>query len=184
MIRPFTIALSVIASLAIAACAPGGEQAPAADDPADVSGAAGPTATSIVTPTVIVRVPVTPTPDPLSPIAAPDLPEVVVPAGASRTAFSPADETADANAEYTMPGLDTEALTAWFRAEMTKAGWTEDEERDGALIFLHGKQLSARYAGEGLKRTCTVFFDTGTAPEGGAAFSVVAEAPAIAAGAR
>jgi hypothetical protein len=177
------VALSLVAGLALAACGPGGAGAPASGPGGDPA-AAGAAATAVITPTVVARRPVTPTPDPLSAVPAADLPGVVVPAGATRTAFTAASAEADANADYTMPGTDTEALTAWFRTEMAKAGWKEDEERDGALIFLHGEQVSARYADEGLKRTCTVFFDAGSAPEGGTSFSIVAEAPVTETGGR
>ena len=52
------------------------------------------------------------------------------------------------------------------------------DERDGALFFEHGKDLSARFASEGLKRTASVYFDTVEDLEDGqTGFSIVVEAP-------
>jgi hypothetical protein len=112
--------------------------------------------------------------DPLSPVGSKPLPGVVVPAGATLVRFSPATADTDARADYAMEDADAEALAAWFLEELPQAGWGTGRDSDGALIFLHRDELSARHADEGLKRTLTVFLDS----VDDADFSLVVEAAA------
>jgi len=131
-------------------------------------------------PTAIRRLEPTPTPtldpaaDPLAPIELEALPGVPVPIGARVVEVVTATAESDARVDFALPeGTTTEAMTAWFRERMPEMGWEESDERDGAVIFLHTEQLSARHAGEGIERTAMVLFDT-LSDE--ADFTVLAEA--------
>ena len=67
-----------------------------------------------------------------------------------------ADEAADAQAEYHMPGADLDQMSEWFAAQLPKAGWGEPEDVDGALQFVHQTELGKRSAREGIKRHALV----------------------------
>jgi hypothetical protein len=177
MTRLFVAVTLFVATAALVAC---GGTAPGGSDPG-ADGSAATAATGAVTPTLVARLPATatptPPPDPLAPVASDKVPGVVVPAGAELVAFTPAVEDEDAAADYIVPGISDEDLSAWFLKQMPLHGWDDGEDRGGSLIFLHTTELSARFASEGLKRTATVHFDTIDAPEGATSFSILAEAP-------
>lgn len=150
----------------LAAC--GGQDAPA-DDAAAVD------ATPIPPPTIVARIPRTPTPtavDPLAVVPSAAIEGIVVPAGAELVDEAAATDDTDARADYRIEGVDAAELSEWFGAHMPDAGWGEPEERDGALVFIHTTQLSARHATVGQKRTATVFFGL----EEGADFTLLVEA--------
>lgn len=115
----------------------------------------------------------TPTPDPAAPVPSEAIPGIVVPAGAVLVGRVPAGAENDARADYRVDGIDPETLGAWFVAELPAAGWGEAEDRDGVLVFLHGTELSERYAGIGQKRTATLIL----APDEGIDFTLLVEAP-------
>lgn len=170
--RP-AVTAAVLAGFGLLAAACGGGKEPVA--PATPV-AEGPTATA----TVMRRREPTPTPtvdpaaNPLFPIELDALPGIAVPIGARAVEVIEATEDADARVDFELPPDTTvEEMTAWFREQMPEHGWEESEERDGALVFLHDDEISARYASEGLKRTATVLFDT---LSDDADFSVLAEA--------
>jgi hypothetical protein len=145
--------------------------------PAEAAGDAG------AQPTVVLRTGPTATPtvdpesEPLAPVESDRLPGVVIPAGAFLIEHSEASGEQDAVATFVIRGVDADELYDWFAEHMTAAGWDEPEDRDGTLIFLHGEQLSARFADEGLQRTATVFFESLGDLEKGTTFTLVVEAP-------
>lgn len=181
--RPATIALIAL-MVAAGACRDGGEDsAPVADSGGDAALPSpevteGPTAA----PTVVERIPPTATPtvdpaaEPFHPIESAELPGVPVPIGAELVDFSPASETTDARADFAMPEATDEEIAAWFLEWMPEHGWDAGEERDGGgLVFLHGEQLSERFATQGLERTATLVLET---LDDGIDFSLLVEAPA------
>jgi len=183
MTRLLLTTLALTLGIAVAACGGTPARDPAssgAGTPGGAAGAAATVGTAVVTPTVVARLPKpTATPDPLSPVTSTSLADIVVPLAAEVVRNTAADETTDAQVDYVIAGTDEDALRAWFREQLPKHGWVEDEERDGAVIFLHAKQLSARYADEGLKRTATLFLGTvEDVPAGSTGFTLVVEAPA------
>lgn len=132
--------------------------------------------------TLVARLPATATPtqppDPLSVTTSDVLPGIAVPLGAELLKHAMATDSTDASADYVVAGIDNDTLFEWFREHMSELGWVEDEERDGALIFLHEEQLSARYADEEEPRTATVFFGTVDGlPEDAGSFTIIAESP-------
>jgi len=152
---------------------------PDADDapPADATEAV---AAPPSTPTAVRRRLPTPTPtvdpaeQPLYPSEHDALPGIPVPLGARVVEVVAATEDADARVDFALPDDVTEDdVTAWFREQMPEHGWAESEERDGAVVFLHTEELSARHADEGLERTAMVLFETLSEE---ADFSVLAEA--------
>lgn len=157
-----------LTGLTLAACGGGAESTAPAASP---SGAGTPAAAlqtpgtpiaAASVPTVIRRAPRTATPtavDPLAPVTSKAIPGVPVPAAAVLVDSTPPTAEGDARADYRIEGVEPDALAEWFSREMTKAGWGEPEERDGALVFVHDSQLSERFAGLGQKRSATVVFD-------------------------
>lgn len=142
-------------------------------------------------PTVVARLVPTATPtadpadDPLFPVASERLPGVPLPAGASLVRFDEAvertedTEGSDAVGTYVIEGVDSATLYDWFVEHMADEGWGEPEDRDGALIFLHTVEESARFEGEeSSQRTATVYFDTLADLERGTTFTVIVEVPA------
>ena len=127
-----------------------------------------PTIVTRITPEVVVLS------DPLEPVESEEIPGVVVPAGATLTDFEPATGDADARADYHMDGIDPQSLRDWFSKELPAVGWAQGRDMEGSLMFLHTTQLSARYAREGLKRTCMVHFES---TDDGVDFAVIAEEP-------
>jgi hypothetical protein len=130
--------------------------------------------------TVIARRPATATPtqppDPLQPVGSDVIAGIVVPLGAELLKHTMATDTNDASADYAMADVDNETLLEWFREHMVALGWVEDEERDGALIFVHEEQMSGRHPDEA--RGATVFFATvEDLPEGAGSFTVIVEMP-------
>jgi|GEM_PF-6891889 hypothetical protein len=138
-----------------------------------------------VEPTIVGRlVPTeTPTPDPaddpLYPIMTERLPGVPLPAAAVLVSYDQPSEESDIAATYVIEGVTGNELTDWFKENMVQAGWEEPEERDGALIFLHTTERSARFEDEDdNQRTATVFVDSLAKLEGGTTFTVIVEVPA------
>ncbi|MCE7938213.1 MAG: hypothetical protein DYG90_06360 [Chloroflexi bacterium CFX6] len=116
----------------------------------------------------------TPTPvDPLAVAPAEGIDGVVVPAGAELIEITAATDDADARADYRIADVDAAALSAWFAEHWPEAGWGEPEDRDGALVFEHAEQLSARHATVGQKRSATVVFGL----DEGIDFTLLVEAP-------
>lgn len=133
-------------------------------------------ATRVPPPTIVARVPRTATPtaiDPLAVVPAEGIEGIVVPAGAELIEITAATDDADARADYRIADVDAEALSAWFAEHWPAAGWGEPEDRDGALVFVHTKALSARHASVGQKRSATVVFDL----DEGIDFTLLVEAP-------
>ena len=133
-------------------------------------------------PTIVRRIEPTPTPtvdpkaEPFYAVMSEELEGVPVPIGADLVEFVEATDDGDARADYVMQDTDDDAIAAWFLEQMPEHGWDEGDERDGGgLVFLHGEQLSGRYASEGLKRTATVILDTF---DDNVDFSLLVEAPA------
>jgi len=151
--------ISLLACAVLAGC--GGGPADDGEGPTPRPGAATP-ASGAVTPSLVARAPRTATPtvaDPLAVAKSRAIAGVVVPAGAELVDATDADADADARADYRIDGVEAEGLSAWFAEHMPEAGWSAPEERDGALVFLHETELSARHASLGQKRTATVIFD-------------------------
>ena len=116
--------------------------------------------------------------EPLAPVPVDGVPGIVAPAGAELVEQHEATDDNDASADFVISGFDSDELSAWFEERWPVAGWVYRDERDGALFFEHGKDLSARFASEGLKRTASVYFDTVEDLEDGqTGFSIVVEAP-------
>jgi len=168
MPRQYAVLICLVGTVTLAACSQGGPP----ESAAETATPARPRATS----TIVFRLapPATRTPavDPLAPVESDDLSGVVVPAGAELIDYVAPDP--DARADYHMAGVDYETLNAWFRDQLPRVGWDEGKDTDGALMFLHTTQLSARYAGVGLKRTATIFFEE---TDEGVDFSLLVEAP-------
>lgn len=167
--RPLAAVALACAGLLAAACGP---QEPPPATPVAEAPAAAPTAVRrrLPTPTPTVD----PAADPLFPIEIEALPGVPVPIGARAVEIVTATAESDARVDFALPeGTSAEEITAWFREQMPELGWEESEERDGAVIFLHTEQLSARHADQGIERTAMVLFDT-LSDE--ADFTVLAEA--------
>jgi len=160
------------APLAAAACAGAGDEPEQVTTPVALLPAASPTVVARRAPTATPTV--DPVANPLHPIELDALPGVPVPIGARPITTIPATAEADARVDFALPAdTSVEDMTAWFREQMAEHGWEEGEEREDALVFLHGEQLSARHASEGLERSAMVLFDTLSEE---ADFSVLAEA--------
>ena len=128
------------------------------------------------TPSLVARAPRTATPtvsDPLAAVRSKVIAGVVVPAGAKLVESTAASAGADARADYRIDGVDAGALSTWFAEHLPQAGWGAPEDRDGALVFLHETELSARHASLGQKRTVTVIFDLTDEVD----FTLLVEAP-------
>lgn len=151
----------------LAACG-GSPDAPAEGGPAS-------DATRVPPPTIVARIPRTPTPtaiDPLAPVPSRAIDGIVVPAGAELVDSTAATDDTDARADYRIDDVEAGDLSDWFATHLQDAGWEAPDDRDGALVFIHSEQLSARHATVGQKRTATVFFGL----EEGADFTLLVEA--------
>lgn len=171
--RRLIVALCLVAVLP-AGCRPA--SGPGRQAVAGATAAATTAAAPEGTPTIVRRARPTASPtavDPLAPVAVKELPGIVVPAGATLVRFSPATPDADASADFRLAGADGAALGAWFQDQLPALGWERGDDLDGALLFLHGSQLSARHAGEGLKRSATILFAPGEEID----FTLIVEAP-------
>lgn len=167
--RQIRAAALACAGLMLAACS---RPEPPPATPVAEAPAAEPTAVRRRLPTATPTL--DPAADPLAPVELEALPGVPVPIGARAVEVVSATAETDARVDFALPeGTTAEEMTAWFREQMPEMGWEESEERDGAVIFLHTEQLSARHAGEGVERTAMVLFDT-LSDE--ADFTVLAEA--------
>jgi len=141
-------------------------------------------ATSALTPTVIARRAPPPTAtvdaakEPMAPVAVEGLPGIVVPAAARLVRLDEGSSTEDALGAFGMSDTDGDELAAWFEEQLGAEGWVLEGERDGALLFEHSADTSARFAEEGLKRSATVFFDVAEElKEGETGFTIVVEMP-------
>jgi len=172
----------------LAACGSGSDGEPLAVEAPTSAESSTIEATQAVTetlpPTVVQRreppptATIDPSEQPLAPVTVDVLPGIVVPAAALLVDSEPATSDQDARADFTMADTDVDTLVEWFREQLALADWTLAEERDGALVFLHVDDLSARFAEEGLKRTASVFFDTlDDVEDNEVSFTIVAEAP-------
>ena len=166
-------ALLALAGLVLAGCQP----EPRATDAATAIAEAEPARS---TPTVVARRAPTPTPtvdpaaEPLFPVEIASLPDIPVPLAARAVEVVSATADTDVRVDFALPDdVDVDEVMAWYSEQMPLHGWDEGEERQGGLVFLNKTQLSARYAGEGLKRTATILFDT---LSDDVDFSVLAEA--------
>lgn len=170
--RPMLAVVLVGAGLLLSAC--GGEptETDAPTTPVAQAPVLDPTPVKRREPTATATV--DPAANPLFPIEVDALPGIPVPIGARTIDVIEATEDTDARVDFALPeGTTIQEMTAWFREQMPEHGWEESEERDGAVVFLHGEQLSARHASQGLERTAMVLFDTLSEE---ADFSVLAEA--------
>jgi len=169
MFKPTAWLIGLVSAGTLAGC--GGGEPPAPD-----VGATPTPAGLVAGATVVARTArtATPTPvDPLSPVPSQAIDGVVVPSSAELVDSTPATDDTDARVDYRIDGVETDELQAWFTKHMPALGWDEPEARDDALVFLHTRDLSARHAGLGQKRTAMVVFDL----EDGVDFTLLVEAP-------
>ncbi len=124
------------------------------------------TALAVASPTIIARSEPTATPtidpadQPLYPVESAEIAGVPVPLAATVVEHVAGTADTDARLELAMPDYDEQTIYDWYSEQMPLFGWSDVEDRDGSLVFLHDEQLSDRFADEGLKRTATVLFFT------------------------
>jgi hypothetical protein len=165
--------MALAAALTAAACSRGGSPPPqdgavlrsVSPVPSEPERTAVPRRAPAATPT--------PEPDPLSPVESAVVPGVPVPYAAQLVLLDTGQEGASGSdwlAEYLVPDAADDELRDWFLRQMPEFGWDEGEDRDGALLFRHTSEPSAR-EGEGAYRAATIVF----ARRGGVSFSILAE---------